>query len=68
MKKTIIKYVAKFRNILLLALAILLAGIILVLGWINHRDFDRSVINTELRELLIIAKSASHDIENGILA
>ncbi|MDD5595110.1 MAG: hypothetical protein PHY94_02575, partial [Candidatus Omnitrophica bacterium] len=41
---------------------------ILVLGWINHRDFDRSVINTELRELLIIAKSASHDIENGILA
>lgn len=44
--------------------AILLPAIIIFLGWINHRDFDRSVINAELRELLIIAKSASYDIES----
>lgn len=67
MTKTIIKYITKFRNILLFTLAILLAGIILTLGWINHRDFERSVINAELRELLIIAKSASHDIESRVL-
>lgn len=38
-----------------------------MLGWVNHRDFKRSVINAELRELLIIAKSASHDIERGVV-
>ncbi len=67
MTKTMIKYSAKFRNILLFAPAILLVGVILVLGWLNHRDFERSVINAELRELLIIAKSTSHDIESKIL-
>ena len=60
-----IKYSAKFRNILLFAPAILLVGVILVLGWLNHRDFERSVINAESRELLIIAKSASQDIEKN---
>ena len=67
MTKRIIKYITKLRNILLFTSAILLSGIILTLGWINHRDFERSVINAELRELLIIAKSASHDIESRIL-
>ncbi len=52
---------------MLFTAVILLAGIILTLGWVNHRDFERSVINAELRELLIIAKSASHDIESRIL-
>jgi len=62
------KYIPlKFRYILLYTSGILLIGIILTLGWINHFDFERSVINAELRELLIIAKSASHDIENRIL-
>jgi hypothetical protein len=65
-KKTF-NHIIKFRFVLLAILAILLAGIILTLGWINHFDFERSVINAELRELLIIAKSASHDIENNIL-
>jgi len=67
MIKIIIRRIVKFRNILLLSSAILLSGVILVLGWINHRDFDRSIINAELRELLVIAKSAGHDIESGIV-
>lgn len=67
MAKTIIKHITKLRNILLFTLAILLAGVILILGWVNHRDFERSVINAELRELLIIAKSAGHDIGSGII-
>jgi len=67
MTKRIIKCITKFRNILLFTTVILLAGIILIFGWINHRDFERSVINAELRELLIIAKSASYDIESGML-
>ena len=67
MVKTIFKHITKFRNISLFTSVILLVGIIIILGWLNHRDFERSVINAELRELLIIAKSASHDIENRIL-
>jgi hypothetical protein len=63
----IFKYSSGLKNIFLIIIAILLAGVILMLGWINHRDFERSVINAELRELLIIAKSASHDIENRVL-
>ncbi|PIP19644.1 MAG: hypothetical protein COX41_01770 [Candidatus Omnitrophica bacterium CG23_combo_of_CG06-09_8_20_14_all_41_10] len=55
------------RYILLFISAILLVGVILMLGWVNHRDFKRSVINAELRELLVIAKSASHDIESGVV-
>jgi len=38
-----------------------------MLGWINHFDFERSIINAEARELLVVTKSASHDIENNIL-
>jgi hypothetical protein len=68
MRKTIIRFAAKFRNIWLFSLLIPLIAIILTLGWINHHDFERSVISSELHELLIIAKSASHDIEAGILA
>jgi len=67
MTKTIIKQIRKLRNILLFTSVILLVSVILILGWVNHRDFERSVINAELRELLVIAKSASHDIENGML-
>jgi hypothetical protein len=67
MVKTIIRSMPEFRNIWLFALLISLVAVILTLGWINHRDFERSVISSELRELLIIAKSASHDIEAGIL-
>lgn len=65
MIKRIFKQIDRFRNILLSALAILFMGSILTLGWINHFDFERSVIKAELRELLIIATSASHDIESG---
>jgi len=67
MIKRIFKQVIRFKNIILFVLAVLLTGSILALGWINHFDFERSVINAESRELLIIAKSASHDIENGSL-
>ena len=68
MKSRVFKYIPfKFRYILLFISFILLIGIILTFGWINHLDFERSVINSELRELLIIAKSASHDIESGML-
>jgi len=67
MIKTTFKRIAKFRSFLLFISAILLSGIILALGWINHFDFERSVINAELRELLVIAKSASHDIENRFI-
>jgi hypothetical protein len=58
---------ARFRNTLLYVSAVLLVSIIFVTGWLNHFDFERSIINAELRELLVIAKSASHDIENGAL-
>lgn len=68
MAKIIFEHIAKFRNTLLIVSPILLIGIFLTLGWISHRDFERSVISAELRELLVIAKSTSHDIENGILA
>jgi hypothetical protein len=61
------KQIVRFRNILLFTSAILLSGVILILGWVNHRDFERSIINAESRELLIIAKSASHDIESRTL-
>lgn len=66
MNKRIFKRIANFRHILLLTLTILLLGIILILGWINHFDFKRSVINAELRELMILSKSTSRDIENRI--
>lgn len=67
MVKIIMKKITKCRDIFLFTSVILLSGIILILGWVNHRDFERSVINAELRELLVIAKSASHDIESGML-
>ncbi|MGA2774909.1 MAG: hypothetical protein ABSE81_02460 [Candidatus Omnitrophota bacterium] len=67
MIKRIARQVISFRNALLFTLAVLFVGSILTLGWINHFDFERSVINAELRELLIIAKSASHDIESRVL-
>ena len=65
--KKIFNQIIKFRFIVLVILAVLLAGFILTLGWINHLDFERSVINAELRELLVIAKSVGHDIENKTL-
>ncbi|MFH0856076.1 MAG: hypothetical protein V1869_06205 [Candidatus Omnitrophota bacterium] len=68
MMKISIRYTPRQRNILLFSLFILLGGIILALGWVNHRDFERSVIKAELRELLIIAKSVSQDIESGVIA
>jgi len=67
MIKRIFKQMSRFRNSILSALAVLFVGSIVTLGWLNHFDFERSVINAELRELLIIAKSAGHDIENGTL-
>jgi hypothetical protein len=62
--KKIFKHIAQFRYVFLFASAVLLVSIILALGWINHFDFKRSVINAELKELMIIAKSTSRDIEN----
>ncbi len=67
MIKKISQNISKLQNTLLFICATLLLGIIITLGWINHFDFERSVVNAELRELLIIAKSAGHDIENGII-
>jgi len=67
MVKILIKYLAKFGNIPLYCLTIILAGIIIILGWLNHLDFERSIIKVELRELLIIAKSASNGIEGNLV-
>ncbi|MFA5275385.1 MAG: hypothetical protein WC417_00620 [Candidatus Omnitrophota bacterium] len=65
MIKDMFKNFSKFKYILLFILAILLTGAILVLGWINHADFERSVINAELRELQVIAKSAGEGIKSS---
>lgn len=64
----ILKRITEFQSILLVISGTLLIGIIIALGWISHLDFERSVINAELRELLIIAKSAGHDIESRAIA
>jgi len=61
------KKLRNLRNLLLIICFISVVCVIITLGWVNHVDFERSVINAELRELEIIAKSASHDIENRVL-
>jgi hypothetical protein len=66
MNRRISRHIAQYKYILLFTSAVFLLGIIVALGCVNHFDFKRSVISAELRELLILAKSTSRDIENRI--
>ncbi|MDD4899052.1 MAG: hypothetical protein PHT31_02105 [Candidatus Omnitrophica bacterium] len=61
------RHIKKLKNLLQVVFISFALCAIVILGWVNHIDFERSVINAELRELEIIAKSASHDIENRVL-
>ena len=64
--KRISEYGDSLKYSLLIFLAVLFAAGILYLGWLNHLDFEHSVVKAELRELQILAKSAAQGIQNSI--
>jgi hypothetical protein len=62
-----VKVAPAIKKVFLFSAVILLPAAIIWMGWVNHFDFESSIVNDEKRELLIFAKLISHGIDNAAL-